>query len=277
MIFIAGSVKAQPIIVDHNAAAQFESIPQSVINDIQFDFNVFYGHTSHGSQIITGIGMISAEYPNYTAPIIAEYPGDLGSYGDLSWVQPTRDWLNANPDYNLVMWSWCGGVSVSSEAEIDAYLDAMNLLELDYPGVTFVYMTGHLDGTGPSGNLYLRNNQIRAYCLANNKILFDFADIESYDPDGNYYPDDSDYCYWCYDWCAANICPDCSGCAHSHCLNCYLKGKAWWWMMARIEGWSPYDAPTLSQWGSLIFGLLLLALGTIAIIQRRPSARRDPA
>ena len=53
-------------------------------------------------------------------------------------------------------------------------------------------MTGHLDGTGPSGNLYARNDQIRDYCVANGKVLFDFADIESWDPGGVYYPDEDD-------------------------------------------------------------------------------------
>ena len=45
-------------------------------------------------------------------------------------------------------------------------------------------MTGHLDGGGTAGNLNVRNNQIRNYCIANDKILFDFADIESYKPNG---------------------------------------------------------------------------------------------
>ena len=70
----------------------------------------------------------------------------------------------------------------------------MSQLEADYPDVVFIYMTGHLDGTGPDGNLYARNNQIRAFANAHDKILFDFADIESYDPDGQYYPNASDDC-----------------------------------------------------------------------------------
>ena len=35
-----------------------------------------------------------------------------------------------------------------------------------------------------SGNVNQRNEQIRNYARNNNKILFDFADIESFDPDG---------------------------------------------------------------------------------------------
>jgi hypothetical protein len=115
----------------------------------------------------------------------------------------------------------------------------MSQLEQDYPQVTFVYMTGHTDGSGIDGNLNQRNNQIRDYCRKNGKVLFDFADIESWDPDGNYYPDTSDDCAWCSNWCASHTCPTCSDCAHSHCFNCYLKGKAFWWMMARLAGWTP--------------------------------------
>jgi len=187
---------------------------------------------------MTGLNLLYSEDTLYNPPYFNEYGDDLGHNGDTSWVSPTRNWLDSHPAYNLVMWSWCGGCSDNTEEGINIYLNAMSQLEQEYPGVIFIYMTGHLDGTGTGGNLYARNNQIRTYCINNEKILFDFADIESYDPDGSYYPDASDACEWCSDWCLVNPCPSC-GCAHSHCFNCYLKGKAWWWMMVRISGWSP--------------------------------------
>ena len=151
------------------------------------------------------------------------------------------------------MWSWCGQVSGWTEEMLqEDYLELMTTLENDYPGVMFIYMTGHLDGTGVEGNLIQRNEQIRRYCRADGKILFDFADIESYDPDGAYYldkaaddncdyrdPDSGASRNWADEWCAANdgACASCS-CAHSKCLNCQLKGRAFWWMMARMAGWS---------------------------------------
>jgi len=232
------SIKAEAIIADHLAVSEFESIPDSVIEFIGDLYHIYYVHTSHGSQIVTGVSMIYDEDSTYVPPYCYEWGDDLGHNGDTSWVLNTRSYLDSHPDCNMAMFSWCGGCSDNTEEGINIYLNKMTELEADYPDVVFIYMTGHLDGTGPEGNLYARNNQIRDFCSTNHKILFDFADIESYDPDENYYPDESDYCNWCYTWCSSHPCPDCPGCAHSHCFNCYLKGKAWWWMMAQVSGWN---------------------------------------
>jgi len=226
------------IVAGHDVVDAFESIPAATFDHIRANYRIYYGHTSHGSQIVTGVGMLAGENSDYESPHFHEPGGDLGHNGDITWASTTRAFLDAHPgDYNVVMWSWCGGVSDNTQAGIETYLNTMAQLEADYPDVIFIYMTGHLDGTGRNGNLYARNNQIRAFAAANDKILFDFADIESYDPDGDYYPDASDDCQWCSTWCSSHTCPACGSCAHSHCFNCYLKGKAFWWMMATIAGW----------------------------------------
>ncbi len=235
---------ANSLTADHTSAAAFDEIPDTYIEAAKTNFRIYYGHTSHGSQIITGMEMLADATYEFTtkAPAgglqIEEAYGDLGTQGDLSWAETTRDRLDqTGNDINVVVWSWCGGVSDNDADGIDAYLNAMNGLETEYPGVTFVYMTGHTDGSGENGNLMRMNERIRAWAQSNDKILFDFADIESYDPDGNYYPDTSDDCSWCDNWCANHTCPTCGDCAHSHCFNCYNKGKAFWWMLARMAGW----------------------------------------
>ena len=66
-----------------------------------------------------------------------------------------------------------------TEAEVQEYLDAVNLFEQQYPNVTFVYITGNAQANGEAGyNRHLRNNQIRDYCITNNKVLFDFEDLD---------------------------------------------------------------------------------------------------
>ncbi len=249
LFLLPGGGYAAALVADHHAVGLFELIPTSVIEQVKSEFHIWYMHTSHGSQILSGMESLEDSNSIYSfnngagSVIIEEYSDDLGHNGDTSWVPITRQRLDA-PDgdsINIVMWSWCGGVSDNSEEGINTYLHAVSQLEQDYPNVTFIYMTGHLDGSGPTGNLYIRNNQIRAYCDSTDKVLFDFADIESYDPDGNYYPDASDACEWCVTWCSSNPCPPCApirGCSHSNCFNCFNKGKAFWWLLASLTGWS---------------------------------------
>ena len=182
---------------------------------------------------------------------------DLGNPDRTAWASATRTYLenSDNYDVNVIIWSWCGQADTSEE-DIAAYLDLMNGLESDYPHVRFVYMTGHLVGTGTDGNLNQRNEQIRQYCRDNDKWLFDFADIESYDPDGltNYnilYADDA--CNYDQDgdgnqdsnWAAAwqnahTEDTDWYTCdsAHSEPLNANMKAYAAWWLWARLAGWN---------------------------------------
>jgi hypothetical protein len=275
------------ILIDHHCT-DLGKIPSTWIDAARNNLRISYQHSSHGSQLVRGLYTLSQVYPSLTfnwtgqdyylanADVCGLQPGvflndfgmldcsgDLGLYGDLTWRDQTIDLINdASNDRNVVIWSWCGGVSDNDITGIDRYLNAMDSLEQIFPSVTFVYMTGHLDGTGTPGTLNQMNNRIRTFCATNNKILFDFADIESYDPDGliNFMnllaTDGCQYDStgsgdpwsgpnWAANWINNNPgdslaieASSCGECMHSEHLNCMLKGRAFWWLLARIAGWN---------------------------------------
>ncbi|MFX1255519.1 MAG: hypothetical protein ACFFCZ_28205 [Promethearchaeota archaeon] len=312
------SRQMQAIIADHTITnmVRLDQISDSAITNVKSTLHIAYGHTSHGSQITTGMNGLSAfkEANGGTEGLydwndgsLAGYldlddyfqSGDLGNPDRTTWASLTREYLDnpAHSDVNVVIWSWCGQVSSASEGDINTYLSLMSALETDYPEVKFVYMTGHTDGTGLSGNLHIRNNQIRDYCTTNGKILYDFADIECYDPDGNYFGDKdvTDSCNynggnWAIEWQNSHTegvdWYECSS-AHSEPLNANLKAYAAWWLWARLAGWNDNTISTTSTSSTTnesstintdvsITGIIsAIACTGILIIHRRLKSKKD--
>ena len=143
------SVFAQAIIINHSCTG-LSLVPVEWVDQAKEDFKVWYGHTSHGSQITSGIdnlqNFIGEPYTFNSsgaggALSYQEQNGvDLGHNGDTSWAQVTRNVLNQpGNDRNVIMWSWCGGCSDNTEEGINIYLNKMTELENDYPDVKFIY------------------------------------------------------------------------------------------------------------------------------------------
>lgn len=265
-IIITINLYGQGFVIDHNCT-DINQIPAGVIDDVQQNIRWQYAHTSYGHQLTCGLELLEASEPSLDVEIgymylpevsgaLCIYDGTEGFYAPglcCTYIEPVGYWLGEqgqswtratldhNPTINVSAWSWCDQLDEYTAAEVQTYLDAISMFEAEYPDVTFIYFTGSAHADGSFGyNRHLRNDQIRNYCIANNKVLFDFEDIDAwYNGVMNYYIFSGDTIPLQHD-----AFYDPSGCGHANDLCATEKGKATWWMMARLRDWQPGSGTT---------------------------------
>ena len=267
LIAFALNLTGQGIIIDHNCT-DVTSIPSDIIDSIKTNCKFEWAATSHGHQVLTGLKLVETEIPNLDVTVGdgetgyangGYLPDPNGTFcvmdGIIQYfsnckcclgIAPNGYWQGANadlsmqktlvqcdPGINISGWGWCTELNTWTASQVQEYFTEMEDLEMQYPDVQFIYSTGTTEYVGDDGyNRWLRNNQIRQYCIQNNKILFDFADIECWsNGQFNYYVYNNDTVPLRHPDYNANTYH------HTNALNCKNKGKAVWYMMALLSGW----------------------------------------
>jgi len=261
----------EPIVIDH-MKTEISGIPDSCIDTVQTVIKLHYAHTSHGGQLVTGLSYIESGDSKYSVargdnvlPVeegaFCIYDGQVSDtyistyeyWETASGMDKTRAVLDANPEINISMWSWCAELDSYTQQQVQAYLDSITVLEGEYPSVTFVYMTGNAQSRYEAGyNRYLRNEEIRQYCLDNHKVLYDFADLDAwwYNPLSESWEQNT------YDYGGTAVPVEHeqfngSEAAHTTIESCIQKGGGAWWMAALIAGWDGPSSAEQTTWGRM--------------------------
>ncbi|MBC7236337.1 MAG: SGNH/GDSL hydrolase family protein [Chloroflexi bacterium] len=241
-------------MVDHTCV-NADQIPQAYLDQAR-QLDVLFAHQSVGGNIMEGIADLQSQ--NWT-----RYHIDVAYNEPASW-HDTHDGIGHRTDgfccnfqperkvsgfdnlirsvgfgqkvdvafmkfcyVDFICRDWWG--QIPAQEVWETYRQAMEALEADYPNVTFVWWTAPLHSYYCNDEKALYNGLIRNYCIANGKVLFDLAAIESHDPEGNPVLDGSGYeaLYTGYT----------TDGGHLNEVGRQRVARALWWLLAAICGW----------------------------------------
>jgi uncharacterized repeat protein (TIGR02543 family) len=184
------------------------STGQDIVGDSSVDSS---SGGNHDASLTCGLALLRAAYPSRF--LLSRSHFDSGN--DSTWFAThagLQDNNRGNPtpalklsDFvgmssamraavNVAMFKYCwidvqtGTSGYVTDGAVKAATDiaAIEAFEEENPGITIVYWTMPLMSTESWATRDAYNAAIRAYCAANNKWLFDIADIESYSPAGDH-------------------------------------------------------------------------------------------
>ncbi len=258
--------KSQPaqtgaIIADHTVISKFSTIPSTALTAAAAKKTLFM-HQSTGNNIdflglqcLAGLQNDDSVFPqeciNYAQN--AYLPYDNRNWNWKLWNEPTADaiakvdqWVSVvnaqQSNYQVLGMKFC--YVDGWNQDFAYYRDHMLDLERRFPNKIFIWTTSVLwnepgtacqdNGFNSCQNIAEFNQQVRAYAAANQKPLFDMAAIESHDLSGNLcliggYEGLCDIYYDGYGG---------GGGGHPDVDGSIRLAKGFWWLMARISGWT---------------------------------------
>jgi hypothetical protein len=260
---------AQTIRIDHSSVALFDQIPTQYL-DAARNLDVMFRTASVGQNISSGLNCLAYNganacrtgfsVPATQVPVVSrpqysrsrwlfEFRGNPGWYGKLTDFIAQLNQRASTLDVAMYKQSYVDDSSISQFWDVNRNPGITQLVNAENanPNVKVVYWTASL-AKDSIPHIETWNTQMRAFAGANNKPLFDVADLMHYAPDGT--P------------CPTPICAVYSSDLHGgHYTNGAAQqraGKAFWVLMARLAGWNP-GAPTGDTTPPLLLNTLCTA------------------
>ena len=218
------NIRTEAIIVNHTTL-NVDTISDEAINEAR-SIAMSLDHASVGVNIKNGMEALKAidakwyNYPNW----------DWHNRGNPGWKEKVDQFVawvaDHTNEYDVFHMKFC---YIDTAAQWTYYREAMLNLEATYPGKIFVWWTMPITTSG-NDNRDAYNTQVRNFCAANGKPLYDIAAIESHDPSGlQISAGDKEAMYHGYS--------DDGG--HLNETGQIRAAQAMWWLMARLTGWTP--------------------------------------
>ena len=212
----------QGITIDH-LCTDLSAIPDAALLDATA-IRIMMRHASVGGNISDGLDDIYDYDSKYD-----HSNWDFQNRGNPGWQAKVDDLVEQTAaqleDFDVFTMKLC---YIDDDASWEYYRDYMEQLEADYPDKIFVWWTMPITTSGNSSRDAF-NDSVRSYCEANNKILFDIADIECHNPNGVKQTDGSGretlYSGYTYDG------------GHLNGAGRQRVASAFWHLMARLAGW----------------------------------------
>jgi len=228
------------IIIDHNCV-DVSTIPDSYVLPAS-SLRVLVRHASVGQGIIWGLDCLAGDHPTNSS--CSCFPA--GKYDRDNWVFEGRmgNWRDKVDDlvtqtaerlddFDVFMMKFCYIDALGDgHPDWEYFRSSMEKLEADYPAKTFVWWTIPLTRDGQPGTDVF-NAQMRFYCAAHGKILFDIADIECHEADGTRLVNASGN-----EIISANYTKEIHA-GHLNPTGRVRVASAFWYLMARVVGWDP--------------------------------------